>query len=443
MSRSVFRHRWFWVALALYAGTLLVLLLNHEPWRDEMQAWLLARDSASPLELWRNTRYEGHPLLWHLLLWLLSRWSQKPLTMQLAHAAIAVLTAGVFLAFAPFPRWLKVLWVFGYFPLFEYGVISRNYGLTVLFLFLALALRERGNHLVTSQIEHHAVLRACQFLERRLGFQVTYLPVDQYGRVDPRAVEEALTDRTVLVSVMLGNNEVGTLQPIQAIAEIAHARGVLVHTDAVQGVGLLPVRVDDLEVDLLSLSAHKFYGPKGVGALYVRKGVALAPQIHGGGQERNRRAGTENVPLVVGMAAALRLARSERESRVRHVLRLRDRLLQEVPRRVPGALVTGHPVDRLPHIASFVFPGVESEGVLMALDLEGICASSGSACTSGSLEPSHVLRAMGLPREATTGSLRLSVGKDTTDAHVDRLLQVLPGVVERARAVPVGESVSR
>jgi len=308
---------------------------------------------------------------------------------------------------------------------------------------VALALRERGNHLVTSQIEHHAVLRACQFLERRLGFQVTYLPVDQYGRVDPRAVEEALTDRTVLVSVMLGNNEVGTLQPIQAIAEIAHARGVLVHTDAVQGVGLLPVRVDDLEVDLLSLSAHKFYGPKGVGALYVRKGVALAPQIHGGGQERNRRAGTENVPLVVGMAAALRLARSERESRVRHVLRLRDRLLQEVPRRVPGALVTGHPVDRLPHIASFVFPGVESEGVLMALDLEGICASSGSACTSGSLEPSHVLRAMGLPREATTGSLRLSVGKDTTDAHVDRLLQVLPGVVERARAVPVGESVSR
>ncbi|HEY8475734.1 MAG TPA: cysteine desulfurase family protein [Chloroflexota bacterium] len=308
---------------------------------------------------------------------------------------------------------------------------------------VALALRERGNHLVTSQIEHHAVLRACQFLERRLGFQVTYLPVDQYGRVDPRAVEEALTDRTVLVSVMLGNNEVGTLQPIQAIAEIAHARGVLVHTDAVQGVGLLPVRVDDLGVDLLSLSAHKFYGPKGVGALYVRKGVALAPQIHGGGQERNRRAGTENVPLVVGMAAALRLARSERESRVRHVLRLRDRLLQEVPRRVPGALVTGHPVDRLPHIASFVFPGVESEGVLMALDLEGICASSGSACTSGSLEPSHVLRAMGLPREATTGSLRLSVGKDTTDAHVDRLLQVLPGIVERARAVPVGESVSR
>ena len=433
MSRSVFRHRWFWVALALYAGTLLVLLLNHEPWRDEMQAWLLARDSASPLELWRNTRYEGHPLLWHLLLWLLSRWSQKPLTMQLAHAAIAVLTAGVFLAFAPFPRWLKVLWVFGYFPLFEYGVISRNYGLTVLFLFLALALRERGNHLVTSQIEHHAVLRACQFLERRLGFQVTYLPVDQYGRVDPRAVEEALTDRTVLVSVMLGNNEVGTLQPIQAIAEIAHARGVLVHTDAVQGVGLLPVRVDDLEVDLLSLSAHKFGGPKGAGILYLRRATPFHPLLLGGGQEMHKRAGTENVAGIVGTSAALQAAAAGTAGRAARVLELRNRLRDGILAAIPDVQVNGCQVNCLPNILNVAFGGLESDALVAALDERGVAVSSGSACSSSTWEPSHVLMAMGVPIRRAVGSIRFSLGETTTPAEIDAVLELLPGAVEAAR----------
>jgi cysteine desulfurase len=299
----------------------------------------------------------------------------------------------------------------------------------------AFALRERGTHIITTQIEHHAVLHTCEWLERYFGFEVTYLPVDDHGMVDPAEVERALTDRTILVSVMLANNEVGTIQPLRAIADLLRPRRIVLHTDAVQGGGALALDVNALGVDLLSLSGHKFYAPKGVGVLYVRQGTPLLPQLQGGGQERGRRAGTENVPYVVGLATALRLAAEELPSSSAQMTSLRDRLIAGVLERVPGARLTGHPTSRLPNNASFTFDAVEGESLLLSLDQFGICASTGSACTSGSLEASHVLKAMQVPVQLAQGSLRLSLGKSNDQDQIERTLEVLPGAVERLRSV--------
>jgi cysteine desulfurase len=303
---------------------------------------------------------------------------------------------------------------------------------------VAMASRRRGDHIITTAVEHHAVLRECEALEAE-GFRVTYLPVDDEGFVDLDALRAALDDRTILVSVMYANNEVGTIEPIAEVARIVKERDarIAVHTDAVQAAGVLDLDVDRLGVDLLSIAAHKFYGPRGAGALYVRGRTPFAPQTMGGSQERDRRAGTENVAGIVGLATALRLAHDEMAARNAHVAELRDRLLDEVPRRVPGTLITG-PLDRarrLPNNASFAFANVEGESVLLQLDLQGIAASSGSACTTGSLEPSHVLAAMGVPETHIRGSLRLTLGAGNTMADVDELLDVLPGAVARIRAL--------
>ncbi len=305
----------------------------------------------------------------------------------------------------------------------------------------AYALRNTGNHIVTSSIEHHAVLHTCHQLEQ-LGFDVTYLPVDMHGRVDPDDAGRAITDRTVLVSVMLANNEIGTIQPVADIARVvkdeALRRGqtIVVHTDAVQAAGLIELDVKELGVDLLSLSAHKFHGPKGVGVLWVRRGTPFEPQQQGGGQERQRRSGTENVPGVVGLAEALRLATRERESLTVHCRYLRDKIIAGVQERTEGAHLNGHPTERLANNVNFSFEAVEGEPVLLCLDFAGICASSGSACSSVSLEPSHVLLAIGLPAELAQGSLRLTLGADNTEEEVDYLLQVVPGLVERLKAMP-------
>ncbi len=303
---------------------------------------------------------------------------------------------------------------------------------------VALASRSRGDHIITTAIEHHAVLHTCDALAKE-GFRVTYLPVDHEGSVDLDALRGALDDRTVLVSVIYANNEVGTIEPVAEVARIVKERDphIMVHTDAVQAAGALDLDIDALGVDLLSIAAHKIYGPKGTGALFVRGRTPFAPQIAGGSQERNRRAGTENVAGAVGLATALRLAHDERAARNAHDSALRDRLLDEVPRRIPDTIITG-PLDRtkrLPNSASFAFKHLEGEAVLLQLDLQGIAASSGSACTTASLEPSHVLMAMGVPEEYLRGSLRLTLGRDNTDADIDALLEILPPAVARIRGL--------
>jgi cysteine desulfurase len=303
---------------------------------------------------------------------------------------------------------------------------------------VAYASRRRGRHIVTSAIEHHAVLHAAERLEQE-GFRVTYLPVDGEGFIDLTELERAVGEDTTLVSVMLANNEVGTIEPIAEAVRVVKGKNprAAFHTDAVQAVGALDVNVDRLGVDLLSIGAHKFYGPKGVGALYVRGRTPLQPQMLGGAQEKNRRAGTENVAYVVGMAKAMELAYEEFAARNAGCSALRNRLLDELPARVPYVHVTG-PRDRdrrLSNSASFCFEYIEGEAILMALDLQGVAASSGSACTSGSLEPSHVLTAMGVPLELARGSLRLTVGKDNTMEQIDYLLEILPGIVSRLRAL--------
>lgn len=298
---------------------------------------------------------------------------------------------------------------------------------------IAYASRRRGNHIVTTAIEHHAVLHTCQQLERD-GYRVTYLPVDGYGRVDPAALEAALTDETALVTMMFANNEIGTLQPIAEIGKICRERRIPFHTDAVQAGGLMDLNVRDLNVDLLSLSAHKFYGPKGVGILYIRQGTRVQPQVLGGSQERNRRAGTENVPGIVGAAAALRLARDERATEAPRLLALRDQLIAGVLK-IPDTQLTGHPMLRLPNSASFALAGVEGESLLLNLDLIGVAASSGSACTTGSVEPSHVLAALGLSAQEARGHLRLTLGHSTTTDDISFVLERLPGIVEKLRAL--------
>jgi cysteine desulfurase len=306
---------------------------------------------------------------------------------------------------------------------------------------VAMALQERGRHIITSKIEHHAVLHTCEWLEQREGFQVSYLDVDAEGMVNLDQLQNAIRADTTLVTIMLANNEIGTIQPMPEIGRIAHERGVVVHTDAVQAGGALPLNVDALGVDLLSLSGHKLYAPKGVGVLYVRRGTRLVSQMQGGGQERGLRAGTENVAYAQGMAAALKLARDEMEPRMEHARRLRDRLIEGVLATVSGSQLTGHPTLRMPNGASFVFEGSDGESMLLNLDEHGICASSGSACTAGSIEISHVLKALGLPDRLAQGSLRLTTGSQNTEEDIETVLEVLPGVIERVREIAPALSI--
>lgn len=293
--------------------------------------------------------------------------------------------------------------------------------------------QSKGNHIITSRVEHHAVLHTCQQLADHFGAEITYLPVDEHGLVDPQAVAAAITPRTILVSVMYANNEVGAIQPIAEIGRLAHERGVFMMTDAVQAGGQLPLNVEDLHVDFLSLSAHKFYGPKGAGVQFLRKGTHVLPTLTGGGQEGDRRSGTENVPYIVGLATALTLAYQDRAAQNERLAALRDRLIQGLLAAVPHAYLTGHPTQRLPNNASFCFDDVAADALLINLDMAGIAASMGSACTVGSLEPSHVLTAMGVPRQRAVGALRLSLGNENTAADIDHTLHVLPQIVARLR----------
>lgn len=299
---------------------------------------------------------------------------------------------------------------------------------------IAYAHKNRGNHIITTAIEHHAIIETARFLEKR-GFEVTYLGVDGQGLVDPDDVRRAITDRTILISVMQANNEIGTIQPLAEIGGIAREAGICFHSDAVQAVGHIPVDVDELGVDLLSMSAHKFYGPKGVGALYLRKGTRLEALMYGGGQERNRRSGTENTPGIIGLGRAVELARQEMAQEAGQLTRLRDRLIQDTLQRISHSRLNGHPKKRLPNNVNISFDFVEGESLVLNLDLKGICASTGSACSSSSLEPSHVLLALGLPRPQAHGSLRFTLGKWTTESDIDRVLEVLPPIVARLRAM--------
>lgn len=298
----------------------------------------------------------------------------------------------------------------------------------------ALANQKKGNHIITSAVEHHAVLDTVKYMTK-LGFEITILPVDQYGMVSPDELAKAIRPETILVSIMYANNEVGTINPIPELAKVCREAGVCFHTDAVQAAGALDLNVDKLGVDMMSLSAHKFYGPKGVGLLYVRKGVKLDSLIHGGGQERGRRAGTENVAGIVGMAKALELANAERLEMNARLTALRDRLIIGLRDRIPEIRLNGHPTERLPNNVNISIRYIEGESLLLNLDLKGIAASSGSACTSGSLEASHVLLAMGIPHEIAHGSLRLTLGRKTTEVEIDYLLEVLPPIVEKLRAM--------
>lgn len=297
---------------------------------------------------------------------------------------------------------------------------------------VAFANKHRGNHIITTQIEHHAILHTCEFLEKN-GFEVTYLPVDSEGFISLEQLQQAITDKTILVSVMFSNNEIGTIQPIQAIGEICRQHKVLFHTDAVQAVGHVPINVKDMNIDLLSLAAHKFYGPKGVGALYIRKGIKLENLIHGGSQERGRRAGTENIAGIVGLGKALSLAEEEMAVENNRLTALRDKLIDGLLR-IPHVRLNGPVGDkRVPGNVNVCFRFIEGEALLLLLNSKGISASSGSACTSGSLDPSHVLLAIGLPHEIAHGSLRLTLGSSSTEQDIEYVLQELPGIVERLR----------
>jgi cysteine desulfurase len=299
---------------------------------------------------------------------------------------------------------------------------------------IAWGNRKKGNHIITSAIEHHAVMEPCRFLERE-GFEVTFLPVDSYGLVEPCDVEKAITGRTVLISIMHANNEIGTVQPIAEIGKIARERGVHFHTDAVQTFGHMPFSVDDLNVDLLSLSAHKLYGPKGVGALYIRQGTRLEPHMHGGEQEGKRRASTHNVPGIVGLAKAVGLAEKAMAEEDTRITGLRKRLIRGICDRIDRVRLNGHPEKRLANNVNISIEYCEGEAMILSLDLMGIACSTGSACSSTSVEPSHVLRAIGLSVEETRGSLRFSLGRYTEDSQIDQVLEVLPKIVKRLRAM--------
>ena len=292
--------------------------------------------------------------------------------------------------------------------------------------------RDKGNHIITSSIEHHAVLNPMKQLEKQ-GFEVTYLPVDGRGRVSPEDLRKAITPRTILVSIMMANNEVGTVEPIKELVEVTREKGIAFHTDAVQAVGKIGVDVNLLGVDFLSLSAHKIYGPKGVGVLYIRKGRKIEPLITGGHHERNLRAGTENVAGIVGLGIASRIAREEMEEEGRRLRELRDRLKEGIQERIPHIRINGDPENGLPNTLNISFEYVEGESIILNLDLQGVAVSSGSACTSGSLEPSHVLMAMGVPPVTAQGSIRFSLGKGNTREDIDRVLEILPPIIEKLR----------
>lgn len=292
--------------------------------------------------------------------------------------------------------------------------------------------RKKGNHIISSQIEHHAVLHTLEWLEKQ-GFSVTYLPVDDTGLVNPADVENAITDQTILITIMAANNEIGTVEPIKEIAQIAKSHRVLFHTDAVQAVGAIPVNVKDWNVDMLSLSAHKFHGPKGIGALYIRKGAAIDVYMHGGAQERGKRATTENLPGIVGLGLAIEKAVKNQAANAQKLTAMRDKLIDGILAAIPETRLNGHRTQRLPGNANVSVRYIEGEALLLRLDLAGIAASSGSACTSGSLDPSHVLLAIGLPHEIAHGSLRLSLGVDNTMDEVDEVLKVLPEIVRILR----------
>jgi len=299
---------------------------------------------------------------------------------------------------------------------------------------VAFANESKGQHIITSSIEHHAVVETCEFLEER-GFSITCLGVDKYGLVYPEDIKKAITDKTILISVMLANNEVGTIEPIAKIARIAKEAGIYIHTDAVQAVGHIPLDVNELGVDMLSISAHKLCGPKGVGALYIRKGTNITPFMHGGGQENKQRAGTENVPGIVGFGKAAEIAVQELNEEPERLRDLREQLISGIMERIDHVYLNGHPVERLPNNTNVSFKYVEGESVLLNLDLEGICASTGSACTSGSLEPSHVSLSMGHSPDRAHGSVRFSMGRWTSKEDISRVLEVLPGIISKLRAM--------
>ena len=306
---------------------------------------------------------------------------------------------------------------------------------------IAFAKSKNGKHIITSKIEHHAVLHTLESLEKQ-GYEVTYLDVDEYGKISLDDLHSAIRPDTILITIMTANNEVGTIQPIAEIGKIAKENKILFHTDAVQAIGSIKIDVHEMNIDLLSLSAHKFGGPKGIGALYVRNNVRPEIFMHGGAQERARRAGTENVASIVGLGKAITLACENIESKTAKISSMRDRLIKEIPEKIPYTKLNGHPTDRLPGNVNFSFEFIEGESLLLLLDMNGVAASSGSACTSGSLDPSHVLLAMGLPHEIAHGSLRLSIGEINTDEDIDRVLEVLPPIVQRLRDMsPLYEKV--
>lgn len=298
----------------------------------------------------------------------------------------------------------------------------------------AEAYQHKGKHIITSKIEHHAVLHTCQWLEKK-GFEVTYLDVDGDGVVKLEELKSAIRPDTILITIMAANNEIGTIQPLKEIGEIAKEHGVLFHTDAVQAFAHIPINVDEMHIDMLSASGHKIHGPKGIGAMYIRKGVKILSYIHGGAQERRRRAGTHNVPGIVGMGKAVELAMQNMENENKKIIELRDYLIAQVLEKVPYARLNGHKTNRLPNNANFCFRFIEGEGMLILLDQAGICGSSGSACTSGSLDPSHVLLAIGLPHEIAHGSLRLSLSAQTTKEDIDYTVEKLASIIERLRSM--------
>ncbi|MBP3889285.1 MAG: cysteine desulfurase NifS [Cellulosilyticum sp.] len=306
---------------------------------------------------------------------------------------------------------------------------------------IAQAHKAKGNHIITTKVEHHAVLHTCEYLEKN-GYEVTYLDVDEYGMVHPEDVEKAIKDTTILISIMYANNEIGTINPIKEIGAIAKAHNIPFHTDAVQAIGQLKIDVKEENIDLLSLSGHKINGPKGMGVLYIRRGLKIENLIHGGAQERGRRAGTENVAGVVGLAKAMELAYTDFDAKIEKMTKLRDKLINGLLTSIPYTKLNGHPTQRLANNSNIGVEYVEGESLLLLLDMNGICGSSGSACTSGSLDPSHVLLAIGIPHERAHGSIRMTLGSQNTEEEIDKVLEVMPGIVQRMRDMsPLWEEV--
>ncbi len=299
---------------------------------------------------------------------------------------------------------------------------------------IAYANQTKGKHIITSSIEHHAVLNSCKYLEKQ-GFRITYLPVDKYGLINPEEVKKAIEDETILISIMHANNEMGTIEPIAEVGKIAKEKGVYFHIDAVQSVGKIPVEVKELNVDLLSLSGHKIYGPKGIGVLYIRKGTKIQPLIHGGHHEKNKRAGTENVPGIIGLAKAIEIARITVKEEAIRLTNLRNRLWTSINEKIEDVFLHGHEQERLPNTLNLSFEGVEGEAIILDLDMKGIAVSTGSACTSGTLEPSHVLKAMGVNPRSAQGAIRFSLGEDNTQEEIDYVADMLSGIVSRLRGI--------